>query len=172
MLLRSDDLVTFMLGTPPPPPPLHPIIHKIIKKNNLFCNCNVQMSFESWGLNSNPHTMCMDIIYPKPKYRSFCNISYLTLPQIYATCTRPIQEIISSIYYGMIGNYPSFKMIPNTTYIVLILKKYNRSKSSLLTLCAGNIIFRWRRCVYIKQKNMPILCAPMKLRLCRWKNTW
>ena len=72
----------------PPPPPLHPIIHKIKIKNNIFCDYNVQMSFESWGLNLNSHTMCMGIIYPKPKYRSFCNISFLTFPKIYATCTR------------------------------------------------------------------------------------
>ena len=74
------------------------------------------------------------------------------------------------VCYGLIGNNPSFKIIPNTAYTVLILKKYNRSKSSLLTLCAGNI-FRWRWCVYYllktRQENnvsfMPILCAPMKL---------
>ena len=83
------------------------------------------------------------------------------------------------VYYGMIGNYPSFKMIPNTTYIVLILKKYNRSKSNLLTLCAGNIIFRWRRCVYIKKNYANIVCSNeaeiMQVKkylvviLCKWK---
>ena len=51
-----------------PPPPLHLIIDKIIYiKNNLFCNWNFQSSIESWGLNSDPHTMCMDIIIPKAK---------------------------------------------------------------------------------------------------------
>ena len=81
----------------------------------------------------------------------FVAFPFLPFPQIYATCTRPIQQIISS--YGLIGNYTSFKMIPNTTYIVLILKKYNRSKSSFLTLYAGNI-FRWSlSCLFEEKKH-------------------
>ena len=166
MLLRSDDFVTFMLGTPPPPPPPSNYSQNNIK-NNIFCNCNVQMSFESWGLNSNPHTTSYT---QSQNIAHFATFPFWPFPKFTPPAHAPFKKSYQ-VYYGMIGNYPSFKMIPNTTYIVLILKKYNRSKSSLLTLCAGNIIFRWRGCVYIKKKNMPILCAPMKLRLCRWKNT-
>ena len=60
----------------------------------------------------------------------------------YPPVTPPAHAPFNKSYqvcYGLIGNYPSFKMIPNTTYIVLILKKYNRSKSSFLTFCAGYI---------------------------------
>ena len=159
----------FNVGYPPPPPPLHPIIHKIII-NNLFCECNVQMSFESWGLNSNHHTMCMDNHIPKAKI-SLILQHFLFWP--FPTFTPPAHAPFKKSYkvcYGLIGNYPSFKMIPNTTYIVLILKKYNRSKSWLLTLCAGNI-FRWRWCV--KKKNVfyaNIVCSN-EAEICRWQNT-
>ena len=47
------------------------------------------------------------------------------------------------VWNGLIRNYPSFKVIPNTTNIVLILEKYNRSKSSFLTFCAGYRFSCW-----------------------------
>ena len=113
-------LCHFDVGYPPPPS------IQLFTQKYLFCDYNVQMSFESWGLNSNPHTMCMDIIFSKPKYRSFCNIFFLPFPKFTTPAHAPFKKSYR-IYYGLIGNYPSFKMIPNTTYILFLFKKiYNR----------------------------------------------
>ena len=127
------------------------------------------MSFESWGLNSNPHTMCIWTSYTQSQnIAHFATFPFWPFPSFTPPAHAPFKKSYQ-LCYGLIGNYPSFKMIPNTTYIVLILKKYNRSKSSLLTLCAGNI-FRWRWCVNKKRRKkeeglfMPILFAPMELR--------
>ena len=44
-------------------------------------------------MNSNPETICTNIIkYTKAKISLIC--TYFTLPQIYAACTRRIQQII------------------------------------------------------------------------------
>ena len=127
MLLRSDDFVTFMLGTPPPS------IQLFTNKQQQKTSSVIAMFrclFESWGLNSNPHTMCMDIIYTQSQnIAHFATFPFWPFPKF----TPPAHALFKKsyqVYYGMIGNYPSFKMIPNTTYIVLILKKYNRSKSN------------------------------------------
>ena len=80
------------------------------------------------------------------------------------------------VYYGLIGNYPSLKMIPNTAYIVLIFKNII-DKCRVCLRCVLGIYIRWRRCVKKQVLFMPMLCAPMKLRyagdkilviLCKW----
>ena len=158
------------------PPPSHPIIHNIIKKKTssviamLRCLLKVEVWIQIliqcvWTSYTQSQNIAHFATFPFWPFPKFTPLAHALFKKSYQVC------------YGLIGNYPSFKMIPNTTYTVLILKKYNQSESSLFTLCAGNM-FRWRWCVYKKKEKkkhvlfMPILCAPMKLRLCRWQNTW
>ena len=135
-----------------PLPPLHPIIKN--KKNDPFCvpiinkrikmtpsGCNVQRSLENWGLLG--EWLWLQLLkqfvrtsssIPKAKI-SLILQHFLFDPS--STFTPPAHTPFNKVCYGLIGNYPRFKMIPNTTYIVLILKKYNRLKSSFFTFCAG-----------------------------------
>ena len=64
---------------------------------------------------------------------------------IYNSVTRAVWHAINIVYHILGGRAPvapplNPPLILNTTYIVLILKKYNRSKSSFLTFCV-----RYRR---------------------------
>ena len=108
------------------------------------------MSFEfksSYNVYEHHYTQSQNIAH-------CATFPFLPFPKFTPPAHAPFNKLLC---YALIGNYPSFKMIPNTTYIVPILKKYNRPKSSFLTLCAGNI-FRWRWCVYyLKKSVMPIL---------------
>ena len=162
-------LCHFYVGYPPPPSiQLFTHTHKIKITSSVIAMFRCLLKVEVW---IQILIQCVWTSYTQSQnIAHFATFSFWPFPKFTPPAHAPFKKSYQ-VYYGMIGNYPSFNMIPNTTYIVLILKKYNRSKSNLLTLCAGNIIFRWRRCVYIK-KIMPISCAPMKLRLCRWENTW
>ena len=56
------------------------------------------------------------------------------------TLHTPIFYKLYQLWYCSIENCSSFNMIPNMINIILALLKYNRSKSSFLTFCAG---YRW-----------------------------
>ena len=101
-----------------------------------------------------------------PNIAHFETFIFLPFPKFTPPAHTPFKKSYQ-ICYGLIGNYPSFKMIPNTTYIVLVFKKYNRSKSSLLTLWAGNI-FRWRWCVYKKTKTQMYYVCQYCVVQCSW----
>ena len=166
-------LMTLMLGIIPPP--LHPIINKIIKlTSSVIAMFRCLLKVEVW-IQILIQCVWTSVIYPNPKYRSF---PFWPFPKFTPPTHAPFNKSYQ-VCYALIGNYPSFKMIPNTTYIVLILKKYNRSKSSFLTVLG---IYFVEDGAFIKKKKnvlfMQILCAPMKLRyagdkylvviLCKW----
>ena len=98
VLLCSDEFECWIF-----PPPFHPIINKRIKMTpSVFAMFRCLLKVEVYLANDYEFKSSNNLyehhqVYPKPKYRSFCNISFLTLPHIYADCTRPIQQIISSM---------------------------------------------------------------------------
>ena len=154
MLLRSDDFVTLMLGTPSS---IQLFTQKQYKKitSSVIAMFRCLLKVEVW---IKILIQCVWTSYTQSQnIAHFATFLFLPFPIFTPPAHAPFKKSYH-VNYGLIGNFPSFKMIPNTTYIVLILKKYNWSKSSLLTLCAGNI-FCWRWCVYKnKTKQTYYLC--------------
>ena len=140
--------MTLNVGHPPP----HPIIKQTIKMNpSVFEMFRCLLKVEVYLVNdyefksSNYLYKHHQVLYTQSQNIShyFGNISCLTLPQIYDTFKSFKKQ-----------KKKSFKMIPNTTYIVLSLRKYNRSKSSFLTVCAGYIFISTSNFLHTMSKAM------------------
>ena len=139
-----------------PPPPFHPIINtKLQITSFVFAMFRCFLKVEVW---IQIMMQCVWLSYTQSRnIAHFATFPFWPFPKFTPPAHAPFNKSYQ-VCYALIGNYPSFKVISNTTYIVLILKKYNRSKSSFLTLCDGNI-FRWRWCVKKKKKkNKDYLC--------------
>ena len=156
---------------PPPPPPSNYSQNNKTVTSSVIAMFRCLLKVEVW---IQILIQCVWTSYTQSQnIAHFATFPFWPFPKFTPPAHAPFKKLYQ-VCYGLIGTYPSFNMIPNTTYIVLILKKYNRSKSSLLTLCAGNI-FRWRWCVYLKKKRIinyaNIVCSN-EAEICRWQNTW
>ena len=112
-------------GTPPPPP-LHPIIHKIQHTkitSSVITMFRCLLKVEVWN---QIFIQCVWTSYSQSQIiANFATFLFWPFPKFTPPAHAPFKKSYH-VYSGSIGNYPSFKLIPNTTYIVLFLKKYNR----------------------------------------------
>ena len=143
MLLPSEGFVTLMLGTPPPP--LHPIIHTKIPL--LWSQCSDVFWKLRFEFKSSYNVYGYYILKAKISL-ILQHFFFLPFPKFTTPAHAPFKKSYR-IYYGLIGNYPSFKMIPNATYILFLFKKNIIDKIRACLLCVLGIY------IYISLQTVP-----------------